>query len=67
MTAFTATLPDGSTETKNSKRVLTHAVLAQAPESGSWFVARWSSSERAARDAMNTIWPTYVKRLVAVA
>lgn len=67
MTTFTATLPDGRTETKNSKRALTHAVLAKAPESDSWFVARWSSNERAALSAMNTIWPAYTKRLVAVA
>jgi hypothetical protein len=63
---FTVTLPDGTLAEKRSTRALTHAVVAQAPGLDSWFVARWCASEVNARNAVNSIWPTYAKRVVPV-
>lgn len=65
MTAYSAQLPTGQSITKNSSRSLTHLVVAQAPGSDSWFAARWCSSQKNAQAAINSIWPTYAKRIIA--
>jgi hypothetical protein len=47
MTTYTATLPDGTTATKKSRRTVTHVVGVHWPERG-FQVFRWSGAPESA-------------------
>lgn len=47
MTTYTVTFPDSTTETKTTKRTLTHAISIQRAD-GTWKALGWSGSEAAA-------------------
>lgn len=47
MNTYTVTFPDGTTETKTTKRTLTHAIAIQRTD-GTWKALGWSGSPAAA-------------------
>ena len=64
-TTLTATLPNGTTATKNTKVPYQYVVAAHS-SSGNWFAARWSRDLASAQKAANTIWPDYSKQIIKV-
>lgn len=66
MATLTATLPDGTVATKNTKVEYAFVIAAKAPDSDKWFAARWCRTFHAADKAINTIWPTYAKMVIPV-